>query len=132
MSRSPCSLQTISLPYAGRLFLSKGKREGLDTGIEELDLENRCRDAPHLAEELIHAGLPDLACAIGRGIGSTIVARRGAVHLYFEANRRAVLRRTQDHMEIAAVEPEHNLARHRFERGALGTDVPQSTESPLI
>src|SRR2546422_2970065 len=35
-------------------------------------------------------------------------------------------------MQVAAVEAEHNLARHRLKHSALGTDVPRSAQSPLI
>ena len=61
-----------------------------------------------------------------------IVAGRGAIQLYLEANGRPILRRAQDHMEVAAVEPEHNLAGRRFECATLGAGVPRSAESPLI
>src|SRR5580693_9088417 len=62
-------------------LLAERERKDLDTGIEEFKLKNRIFDRPLLPDELIHPGLSNLACAIGRGIGSMIVAGRGAVHL---------------------------------------------------
>src|SRR5215469_160238 len=100
--------------------LAKRKRESLDTGIEEFNLKSHVSDQPLLPYELIHPGLSNRACAIGAGIGSMIAAGHGAVHLYSEANRSPALVRPQYHVEVAAMEPEYNLARRRFERGALG------------
>ena len=112
--------------------LAKSKRERLDTGIEEFNLKDRVLDRLLLTDELIHPGLSNLPCAIGRGIGSMILAGRGTIHRYFEANGRPVFLGTQNHMEVARMEPEYNLARRRLERGALGADVPRSAETPLI
>ena len=112
--------------------LAKRKRESLDTGIEDFNLKGHVFDRPLLPEELIHPELSNRACAIGVGIGSMIVAGHDAVYLYSEANRSPALVRPQYHVEVAAMEPEYNLARQRFERGALGADIPRSAESPLI
>src|SRR5205823_3193592 len=121
----------IRLSWQGAV-LTKRERKGLDAGIEEFNLKDHVFDGPLLPDELIHPRLSNLARSIGAGIGSMIVAGHGAIQLHLEANRRPALRRAQDHMDVAAVEPEHNLAGRRCECATLGPGVPRSAESPLI
>lgn len=112
--------------------LSERERKSLDAGIKEFDLEGGVSDRSLLPDQLIHPRLSNLACTIGRGIGSMITAGFGAIHVDSEANRRPPLRRAQDHMEVARMKPEYNLSRRRFEGGVLCADIPRSAESPLI
>ena len=65
--------------------LAKGERKGLNAGIEELDLKGHIFGRPLLPDELIHPRLPNLARAIGAGIGSMIVAGCSAIQLQPEA-----------------------------------------------
>jgi hypothetical protein len=68
-----------------------------------------------------------------KGIGDMLVsADAAAIQLYLETNGRPVLRRAQNHMEVAAVESEYNPAGRRSECATLGAGVPRSAESPLI
>jgi hypothetical protein len=55
-----------------------------------------------------------------------------AIQLYLEAHAPSVFHRTKDHVQIAAVKPEHNHPGCRFESATLGAGVPRSVESPLI
>jgi hypothetical protein len=105
-----------------RFLLAKRERKDLDAEIKEFNLKGHVFDLPLLPDELIHPRLLNLACAIGAGIGSMMVAGCCAIQLHLEANGRPVLRRAQDQMEVAAVEPRHNLAGRRFEGAILGTD----------
>ena len=115
-----------------RCLLAKRKRKDLDAGIEEFNFKSYVFDRSLLPDELIHPRLSNLARAIGAGIGSMIIAGRCAIQLYLEANGRPVLRRTQNHMEVAAVEPEHDRTGCRLKHGALRADVPRSAQSQLI
>src|SRR6516162_2127184 len=108
------------------ITLAERKRERLDSRIEEFNLKRHVFDQPLLPDELIYPRLSNLARPVGGGIRAMIVSWRGPVHSYFEADRRPVLRRAQNHMEVAAVEPEYYLARGRFERDKFGMDVPRS------
>src|SRR5262249_2931857 len=89
-------------------------------------------DRPFSPDELVHPRLSNLARAVGGRIGPMIVARRCAIDRYLKPNGRTILRWTQDHMQVPAVEPEHNLARSRFKFAALCPDLPRSAESPLV
>src|SRR4029077_12515150 len=35
-------------------------------------------------------------------------------------------------MQVAAVEPEHDLSRHCLKHGALGIDAPRPAQSPMV
>src|SRR5215469_14526144 len=70
-------LQSKSVCANVRIALSKRKREGLDTGVEEFDLKVHVLDLSLLPDELIHSGLSNLTCAIGGGIGTMVVAGCG-------------------------------------------------------
>jgi hypothetical protein len=58
-----------------------------------------------------------------------IVAGLCAIQRYLESNGLSVLRGAQNHLKIAGVEPEDNLAGRRLECASLGADVPRSAES---
>lgn len=75
-------------------LLTEGERKGLDTWIEEFNLKSCVLDRSVLPDELIHPGLPNLACAVSGGIGTMIGVGRDAVQFDFEANRRPVPGRT--------------------------------------
>src|SRR5690348_7685395 len=113
-------------------LLSKRERKGLDARIEEFNLEGRVPDCPLLPDELIHSRLANLTRAVRVGIGSMTFARLNSVQLQSKPNGCPVLCRAQNHVEIAAVKPEHDLAGRRFEPAALASDLPRSSESPLI
>src|ERR1700730_6721438 len=101
-------------------WLAERERKSLNTRIKEFNLKNHVFDRPFLTDELIHSRLLNLAQAISGGIASMIVAGCCAtIQRYFETNWRAVLRRTQDHMKVARMEPEHNLAGPRFKFPAV-------------
>ena len=112
--------------------LAKRERKDFDAGIKEFNLKGNVFDRPLLTDKLIHPRLSNLAGAIGAGIRPVIGLGCCAIQLYLEVNGRPILRRTQNHMEVAAVEPEHDLTGRRFEFATPGAGVPRSAESPLI
>src|SRR5258708_27117081 len=129
---SEASSRAVSRAKRPRHVLAKRERKDFNTGIKEFNLKGHVFDRSLLPDELIHPRLSNLARAIGAGIGSMIVGWRDSIQLYLEANGRPVLRRAQDHMEVARMEPEHNLAGRRIECATLRTGLPRSVEPPLI
>src|SRR6266850_909343 len=114
------------------MSLPECEDESLNAGIKELDLKTPVLYLAFLADELIQTRLLNLAGAVRGGIRSTIVSRRFAVQRHLEAIWLTVLGRSQHQVQIAAMEPEHNLARSCVEHGGLGPDIPLSAQPPLI
>jgi hypothetical protein len=77
----------------------------VNSSVKELNLKRPVFDLPFLTDELIEAREPDLAAAAGRTIDTASVSRLGAVELDAEPNAPAVRRRSQHHVQIAAVKP---------------------------
>ena len=104
--------------------LSKREVKGLNAGIEEFNLEGSIYDWTFLADELIEPGLPNFAGAIRGRVNAAIFAGSGAIQPDDKTYRLGVLRRCQHQVQVAAVEPDHNLSRHCLEHGALAINVP--------
>lgn len=112
--------------------LSECDRKDLDAGIKEFNLKRHVYNRSLLPDELIHPRFANLARAVDRGIEAMIIAGRRAIQLDLKANQRIVPRWAQDHMEITAMETEHDLAEWRFESAKLRDDVPGTVEPPLV
>ena len=106
------------------LLLTECEVKSLDAGIKEFDLKRSVYDCTFLPDELIESRLSNFAGAIRSGIRSTIFARGSAIQGHFKTDGLAVLCWGQNQVQVAAVEPEHNLARPCLEHGGLGTDIP--------
>ncbi len=114
------------------ISLTKGEVKSLNAGIKEFDFKGSVYDWTFLPDELIEPGLSNFAGAVRGGIQSTIVAGSGAIQSHEEANGLTVFRGSQHQVQVAAVEPEHNLARRRLKHRAFGIDVPRPAQSPMI
>src|SRR5882762_6499372 len=101
-------------------YLAKSKVKGVNARIEEFDLEGSVYNWTFLPDELIEPGLPNFAGAVRGSVNAAIFAGSGAVQCHFEADGLTVLRRSYHQMQVAAVEPEHDLSRHCLEYCALG------------
>jgi hypothetical protein len=119
----------LSLPDA---WLAECEYKGLHTRVKKFDLDSAIVYLPLLPDELVETRLANLAGPVRGRIKASIVAWRGAVQFDSIANRLPVLRRTEHQMEIAGVEPKHDRAGGCLEHGALATDDPRPTQSPLI
>jgi hypothetical protein len=105
---------------------------GRGAGIEEFDLKRSVFDVTLLPDELIETRVSDFARAVRCAINSTVAAQRGAVQQHLKTNQLIVLCRTSHQVQVAAVEPEHNLTGCCRKHSALGADVPRSAQCPLI
>ena len=99
----------------------------MNARIEEFNLEGVVYDWTFLPDELIKPGLANLARAVRGCVTAAVFAGSGAVQSYDKAYWLGVLRRSQHQVQVAAVEPEHDLSRHCLEHSALGVDVPRPT-----
>ena len=97
----------------------------MNARIEEFNLEGSVYDWTFLPDELIEPGVPNFAGAVRGSVNAAIFAGSGAIQSYDKAYWLVVLRWSQHQMQVAAVEPEHDLSRHCLEHGALGIDVPR-------
>ena len=104
----------------------------MNARIEEFDLEGSVYDWTFLPDELIESGLSNYAGAVRDSVNAAIFAGRCAVQGDLEANRLTVFRRSHDQVQVAAVEPEHDLSWHGLEHGALGIDCPRPVQSPMV
>jgi hypothetical protein len=66
--------------------LSKREVKSLNAGIQKFDLEGSIHDWTFLPDELIEAGLPNFAGAVGGSVNAVIIAKSGAVQGYLKAN----------------------------------------------
>ena len=82
----------------------------MNARIEEFDLEGSVYDWTFLPDELIKPGLPNFAGAVRGSVHAAIFAGSGAIQSYDEAHGPRVLPGSQHQVQIAAVEPERNLA----------------------
>ena len=112
--------------------LTKREIKCLNAQIEELDFEGSVCDSAFLSDELIESGVPNFAGAVRGSVNAAIFAGSGAIQSYDKAHRLGILRGSEHQVQIAAVEPEHDLSRHCLEYGALGIDVPRPTQSPMV
>ena len=115
-----------------RGLLTKREVKGVNTRIEEFDLEGSVYDWTFLPYELIEPGLPNFAGAVRGSVNAAIFAGSSAVQSDDKAYGPGVLRRSQHQVQVAAVKPEHNLSRRCLEHGALGIDVPRPAQSPMV
>ena len=107
--------------------LTERKVENLSAGIQELDLKSSVSNwEALLPNELIHAGFANFAVDVRPRVNSVVVAGRGAVECDFEANRLAVLRWSQNQVQVAAVEPEQDLTGNSLQHSCFGTDIPRT------
>jgi hypothetical protein len=116
--------QIIRLTGRFSVLLTECEVKSLDAAIEEFDLKRSVYDCTFLPDELIESRLSNFAGAVRSGIRSTIFARGSAIQGHFKTDGLAVLCWGQNQVQVAAVEPEHNLARPCLEHGGLGTDIP--------
>ena len=126
------SLQNAPALQPRESFLTKREVKNLNAGIQELDLKGAVYDWAFLPNELIHAGLANFAVAVRRGVNSVILAGRGAVQRDFEPNRLAVLRRSQNQIQVAAWNRNTTLPGTSLQHRCFRADVPRSDESPLV
>src|SRR5277367_6434201 len=93
---------------ASRCSLTEREVENLSAGIQELNLKCAVGNwEALLPNELIHAGFANFAGAVRPRVNSVVVAGGGAVERELEPNRLAVLRRSQNEVQVAGVETEH-------------------------
>src|SRR5262245_30960826 len=121
----------MRIAHIGRLS-SKGKRESLDAGIEEVDLE---RPRPHLtrlAHQLIETRLRDSTGAVGIDVGSMAGTWRFAVDQDLKTHRLAVGPRPQNQMQITRAELVGDPATRLIERRKLRPDGPIAAQAPFI
>src|SRR5580704_15804798 len=83
-------------------------------------------------DELIETRLSDLAGTVGSAIDTTVLTRRSTIQCHLEANWLTVLRRTNDHVQIARVEAKHNFTGRRLQHSAFSADVPRPAQTPFI
>src|SRR5271169_1290083 len=95
--------------------LTKGEVKGANARIEKFDLEGSVYDRTFLPDELIETRLPNFAAAVRRRINAVILAERGAVQRDLETNWLPVLRRSQNEIQVTAMESEHHLAGSRLQ-----------------
>src|SRR5271167_1885611 len=112
--------------------LTKREIKCLNAKIEELDFEGSVYDWTFLPDELIESGLSNFAGAVRAGISAGVFPGSGAIQPHDKLHGLAVLRRSQHQVQVAAVEPEHDLARHCLQHGALDIDIPRPAQSPMI
>src|SRR6202790_770727 len=128
-------VESIVRPRRDNIVKSLTKREveNLSAGIQELDLKCVVLDWEALPpNDLIHAGLANFAVAVRPRVNSAVVAGSATVERKLEPNRLAVLRRSQNDVQVAGVEAEHNLAGHSLQHRRFRADVPRANESPLV
>jgi hypothetical protein len=87
----------------------------LNAKIEELDFEGSVDDWTFLPDELIESGLSNFAGAVRGSVNAAIFAGSSAIQSYDQAHWLAIFCRSQHQMQVAAVEPEHDLSRHCLE-----------------
>src|SRR5271167_2801446 len=112
--------------------LTKREIKCLNANIEELDFEGSVYDWAFLPDELIESGLSNFAGAVLSRINTAVFPGSGAIQSHDKPHGLAVLRRSQHQVQVAAVEAEHDLARHCLQHGAFGINVPRPAQSPMI
>jgi hypothetical protein len=100
-------------------LLAKREVKGLDAGIEEFDFEGAVHDWTFLPDELIEPGLTNFAGAVRGSVNAAIFAGSGAIQSNDKAYWLGVLRGSEHQVQVAAVEPEHDLSGHCLEHGAF-------------
>ena len=123
---------TITLEGWSQKSLTKREIKCLNAKIEELDFEGSAYDWTFLPDELIESGLSNFAGAVRGHVTAAVFPGDGAIQTHDKPHGLAVLRRSQHQVQVAAVEPEHDLARHYLQHGAFGIDVPRPAQSPMV
>ena len=75
-------------------FLTKRKNKSLSPGIQEFNLKRPVFHVTLLPDELVETGLANCTHPVRIGIGSAIVAWRGAIQFHLEADGPTILRCT--------------------------------------
>jgi hypothetical protein len=109
--------------------LTKGEVEGLNAGVKEFDLESSVYDWAFLPDKLIEPRFPNFTGAVRGSVNSAILASRCSVQRHLEANGLTVVRRSQDQVQVAAVEPEHDLSGHSLKHGCGSPKCCSALES---
>src|SRR5690349_9749919 len=112
--------------------LTKREINSVNTKVEELDFEGSVHDWTFLTNELIESWLSNFPRAIRGRVNAGVFARGGAIEPHDKSHGLAVLWGSQHQVQVAAVEPEHDLARHCLQHGAFGIDVPRPAQSPVV
>ena len=105
--------------------------EGLDAGVEELDLELPISDGLRLPDQLVHTGFDNGAVA---GFVDVEAVRRSgwlSVEPHAELHR-PVAAGPQDQMEVACVKAEHDAAVDFVEDRGFLADRPIAAQRPMI
>src|SRR5690242_21616678 len=110
--------------------LTKREIKCVNTKVEELDFEGSVHDWTFLANELIESGLSNFAGAVRGRVNAGAFPRGGAIEPHDKSHGLAGLWGSQHQVQVAAVEPEHDLARHCLQHGAFGIYVPRPAQSP--
>ena len=116
----------------GRRMRAEVEYERPHTSIEELDLERAIADVRALPNKLVETRLLDFPAAVGGGVGSMCVSRRGSVQPHLEPNGASVFGRSEDKVQVPAVEPERDSPARFLEQCVLGPDVPSPDQPPAI
>src|ERR1700683_5523137 len=99
--------------------LAKREIKCLNARIEELDFEDSVDDWTLLPDELIESGLSNFAGAVRGCVNATVFPGDGAIQSHDKPHGLAVFRRSQHQVQVAAVEPEHDLAGHHLQQRAF-------------
>ena len=114
------------------MSLAKREIKCLNAKIEELDFKSSVYDWTFLPDELIESGLSNFAGAVRGCVNATVFPGDRAIQSHDKPHGLAVFPRSQHQVQVAAVEPEHDLARHCLQHGALNIDIPRSAQCPMI
>ena len=115
---------------ASRRCLTKRERKCPHARIEELDFEDPLLNSTLLPDELIETGLSNLAGAVTDAISSSTAAGSGSVQSHPKPYGLAIFGWTLHQMQVAAVEPEGDLAVRFAKNAALSAHLPRSNQSP--
>src|SRR5580692_9454877 len=107
------------MTWPGRPDLTEGEGVGLDTGVEECDLEGVPGDESRLADELVKPLFDGGAVALAVKVGPVARARRLPVQEHAESHRGSRHCWPHDEVEIAGVEPVHDIPVGFVRRGGL-------------
>ena len=107
------------MTWPGRPDLTEGEGVGLDTEVEECDLEGMPGDGSRLADELVKPLFDGGAVALAVKVGPVGRARRLPVQEHPESHRGSRSCWPHDEVEIAGMEPVGDLPVGFVRRGGL-------------